>query len=83
MIHKNVEKIRKAKGVTMTHLASKLQLSLQGYRHIETGSVRLDAERLKLIGLVLNVDPGVFFDESLTESVIKRIEKETILTSTS
>jgi transcriptional regulator with XRE-family HTH domain len=73
-IHENVEKLRKAMGVTMTHLANKLDLTLQGYRHIATGSVRLDAERLKVIGNVLKVDPGVFFDEKLTDSVIKEIE---------
>jgi transcriptional regulator with XRE-family HTH domain len=84
MIRKNVEKIRKAKGVSMTHLASKLDLTLQGYRHIATGSVRLDAERLKVIGLVLNVDPGIFFDDNLTDSVIKTIEdKINYLTQTS
>jgi transcriptional regulator with XRE-family HTH domain len=73
-IHENVEKLRKAMGVTMTHLANKLDLTLQGYRHIATGSVRLDAERLKVIGIVLKVDPGVFFDERLTDSVIKEME---------
>lgn len=83
MIHKNVEKIRKSKGVTMTHLASKLDLTLQGYSHIASGSVRLDVERLKVIGLVLNVDPGVFFDDKLTESVIGKIEGTKILTKTS
>lgn len=77
MIHDNVEKFRKAKGVTMTHLADKLNLTLQGYRHIATGNVRLDAERLKIIGLVLDVDPGIFFDDKLTDSVILKINNET------
>lgn len=73
MIHLNVEKIREARGVTKTHIASKLNLSLQGYRHIASGSVRLDAERLKTIGFVLNVDPSIFFDDQLTDSVVKEI----------
>ncbi len=70
MIHTNVEKIRIAKGVTKTFLANKIELSLQGYRHIAAGSVRLDVERLKTIGRVLNVDPSIFFDDELTDSVI-------------
>ena len=70
MIYQNVELIRKAKGVTKTHLANRLNLTLQGYRHITSGNVRLDVERLKIISEVLGVDPGVFFDEKLTKSVI-------------
>jgi transcriptional regulator with XRE-family HTH domain len=73
-IHENVERLRKAMGVTMTHLASKLDLTLQGYRHIATGSVRLDAERLKVIGKVLKVEPGIFFDDKLTDYVINEID---------
>lgn len=81
MIHKNVEKIRKARGVTKTHLANKLDLTLQGYSHIASGDVRLDVERLKVIGLVLNVDPGIFFDDKLTESVIRDIDESLPKTS--
>jgi transcriptional regulator with XRE-family HTH domain len=75
LVHINVERIRKAKGVTKTYLAKKLNLSLQGYRHIASGTVRLDAERLKVIAEVLGVDPAVFFDNKLTESVINRLDK--------
>lgn len=78
MVHINVEKIRRAKGVTKTHLANKLNLSLQGYRHITSGNVRLDVERLKVIANVLGVEPAIFFDNELTESVIKEIEKNSI-----
>lgn len=78
MIHENVERIRKARGVSKTHIANCLDLSLQGYRHIASGSVRLDAERLKVIGLVLEVDPGIFFDKQLTDSVIEEIEANKI-----
>ncbi|MDH6351880.1 helix-turn-helix transcriptional regulator [Brevibacillus sp. 1238] len=73
MVHINVERIRKAKGVTKTYLANKLNLSLQGYRHIASGGVRLDAERLKIIADALDVEPAVFFDNKLTESVIERL----------
>lgn len=75
MVHENVEKIRIAKGITKTHIANKLKMSLQGYRHITSGEVRLDVERLKVIANVLGVNPAVFFDNKLTESVIKEIDK--------
>ncbi|MEK6455232.1 helix-turn-helix transcriptional regulator [Caldifermentibacillus hisashii] len=75
MIHENVEKVRKAKGISKTFIANKLNMSLQGYIHISSGEVRLDVERLKIISDVLGVNPGVFFDNKLTESVIKRLEE--------
>ena len=70
MVHENVEKLRKARGITKTHIAKQLNLSLQGYRHMMNGDVRLDVERLKIIANILGVNPSVFFDEKLTESVI-------------
>jgi transcriptional regulator with XRE-family HTH domain len=74
MVHDNVRRIREAKGVTKTHVASKLDLSLQGYTHIESGSVRLDVERLKVISKILGVNVEVFFDNEITDSVIREIQ---------
>lgn len=71
MIQDNVERIRKAKGVTKTHLAKKINMTVQGYRHITSGNVRMDVERLAVIAKELGVEPAVFFDDSLTESVIR------------
>jgi transcriptional regulator with XRE-family HTH domain len=73
MVHENVRRIRKAKGVTMTHLSKVLNMSLQGYRYLENGDVRLDVERLKIIAKTLSVDESVFFDNKLTDSVINDI----------
>ncbi len=75
MVHENVEKIRVAKGITKTHIANKLNMSLQGYRHITSGEVRLDVERLIIIASVLGVEPAVFFDNELTESVVRNLDK--------
>jgi transcriptional regulator with XRE-family HTH domain len=74
MVHLNVEKIRKAKGITKTHIAKKLGMTLQGYSHITSGTVRLDVERLKVIALIFNVDPAIFFNDQLTESVVLDLE---------
>jgi transcriptional regulator with XRE-family HTH domain len=76
MVHQNVERLRKAKGVTKTHLANQLGISLQGYRHITSGKVRLDVERLKVISDALGVNPAIFFDKTLTESVIKSLNRK-------
>jgi len=77
MVYENVEKIRIAKGVTKTYLAKHLNLSLQGYRHITSGGSRLDVERLKIIANILGVEIAVFFDNQLTESVVKEFLKPT------
>lgn len=72
MVRKNVEKIRIAKGVTKTYLAGKLGMSVQGYRHMVTGNTRLDVERLKIIADALDIEPAVFFDDKITETVISK-----------
>lgn len=70
MVYENVEKVRMAKGITKTHMAKRLGISLQGYRHIASGNTRLDVERLIIIAETLNVAPAVFFDDKLTVSVV-------------
>lgn len=74
MVYKNVAKIREAKGVTKTHIANALDLSLQGYRYLESGETTLGVERLKIISSVLGVPVSVFFDDELTETVIDEIQ---------
>lgn len=73
MIHQNIERIRMAKGVTKTFLAKKLGMSLQGYRHITSGNVRLDVERAKIIADALGVEVSIFFDDKLTSSVVNKL----------
>ena len=73
MVKENIEKIRIARGVTKSFLAKKLGLSLQGYRHIMNGCVRLDVTRLKMISDALGYESAIFLDDKLTESVIKQL----------
>ena len=70
LVHENVARIRKAKGVTKTAIAKRLGLSLQGYRYLENGESRLDVERLKIISRILDTKVEVFFDDELTNKVI-------------
>ncbi|KAA0547684.1 helix-turn-helix transcriptional regulator [Bacillus sp. BGMRC 2118] len=76
MVHLNVEKIRKSKGITKTHMAKKLGLTIQGYSQITSGNVRLDVERLKVIAQIMSVDPAIFFNDELTDSVINDFESK-------
>ena len=56
-------------------MAKGLGMSLQGYRYLENGSVKLDVERLKVIAKLLGEDSAIFFNDKLTKSVIDRIER--------
>lgn len=73
MVCENVCKLRVAKGISKVYVASKLGISLQGYSYIENGKVRLDVERLNIISKIFEVDPAIFFDNELTEMVIKEL----------
>ncbi|NOU95318.1 helix-turn-helix domain-containing protein [Paenibacillus sp. LMG 31456] len=73
MIYENIERLRKVRGITKTKLAKELDISLQGYRHIAYGNVRLDVERLQVIAKFFNVEPAIFFNTELTENVIKEL----------
>lgn len=73
MVIENIEKIRKAKGIQKKYIAEKLNLSPMGYSHISKKGCGLTAERIKIIAEVFKVDPGVFFDDKLTDNVIKEL----------
>jgi len=75
MVHENLKKIRIAMGVTQSHLAKKINVTGMTYGRIENGESKLDVERLKVISIALGVEVAVFFNDKLTESVIKEIEQ--------
>lgn len=75
MVHENLKKIRTAMGVTQSHLAKKINVTGMTYSRIESGESKLDVERLKVISITLGVEVAVFFNDKLTESVIKEIEQ--------
>ena len=75
MVHENLKKIRIAMGVTQSHLAKKINVTGMTYSRIENGESKLDVERLKIISIALGLEVSIFFDEKLTESVIKEIEQ--------
>lgn len=69
----NIRRIREARGITKTFIANALGMSLQGYRYLENGDVRLDVERMKKIASLLCVDSGVLLNDKRTESVIDNV----------
>lgn len=75
-VYENIMRIRKAKGVTKTFIAKQLGVSLQCYRYLENGDVRLDVNRMQKIGKILGVQSAVFLDDGLTDSVVRERGKE-------
>ena len=76
MVIENIEKIRIAKGITKRKMAELLGFKTpMGYTHLSRGTGCLTAERIEIIAKVLGVEPGVFFDDKLTQSVVDEIEK--------
>ena len=69
----NIRRIREARGITKTFIANALGMSLQGYRYLEDGDVRLDVERMKKIASLLCVDSRVLLNDKQTESVINSV----------
>jgi len=73
MIYENVKRIRIARGVTKRHVANGIKVTEMTYGRIENGNSKLSAEHLKVIATILGVPVATFFDDKLTESVIKEI----------
>lgn len=74
MVCDNIRMIREAKGVTKTHLAKGLGMSLQGYRYLESGQVKLDVERMIRIAQLLGVNSAVLLDDEQTRSILNEIQ---------
>ena len=70
-VYKNVAKIRQAKGITKTAVAKSSGNEFTRISVFRKRRSRLDVERLKLIAKKLGVNCFVFFDDKLTNSVIK------------
>jgi transcriptional regulator with XRE-family HTH domain len=71
LVRDNIEKVRKAKGLTKTFVGKQVGLTCQGYRHITTGSVRLSVDYLLKIADVLDVPPAVLLSDELTDRFIQ------------
>ncbi|WP_164685023.1 helix-turn-helix domain-containing protein [Brevibacillus reuszeri] len=69
LVHERIEQIRIEKGITKSFLAKKLGMSSMGYHYLSIGRSPISTDRLQVIAEALGVDPRVFFDPKLNESV--------------
>jgi len=65
---KNIEQIRKRKGITKTHIAKRCGKSVPWYADISKGRRRLFVGDLLSIAEALEEKPEIFFDQELSET---------------
>ncbi|MEK3674653.1 helix-turn-helix domain-containing protein [Paenibacillus sp. FSL R10-2771] len=66
---KNIEIIRKSRGVTKAHIGSSCNKTGAWYGDIVKGRRRVYLNDLLLIAAALNVDVKIFFDQKLSETL--------------
>lgn len=78
-IGENIRKIRELKGYSQEYMANKLKISQRAFSHIENNNNKIDAERLKSIAEILEVnvldilafnDKALFTNMHFTQSSI-------------
>ncbi|WP_168205915.1 helix-turn-helix domain-containing protein [Geobacter sp. FeAm09] len=67
--------LRKRQGLTQEQLAEKIDVTFQQVQQYESGSSRLNADRLQAIAQALSVPVGSFFGEEETEATLTAEEK--------
>lgn len=71
-VQNNVKLLRKSTGISQKAVAQSLNLSEMQYWRIENEQTKLDVDCLYEIAKILNIHVDIFFDDKLTEIVIKR-----------
>lgn len=74
-VHSNVRKIRLAKGIEQKRVYEHLGITRQAYNKFEKHGMGSDTDKLDAISKVLGEQPGIFFDDKLTDAVIRKINK--------
>ncbi len=67
---------RKAKGLSQSDMANKLNIVLKTYQNIESGLTRLDIERLKQIAALIDLNLSSLFNPTGGSAIEKDTEKE-------
>lgn len=71
-LQNNIKKIRQSKGVKQKSIAEFLGVSQMRYSRLENTNKSVDPIMLEKIATFLDVDVSIFFNDKLTESVIKK-----------
>ena len=74
-VQENIKKIREAKGITQTSVEKYASLSEMQYYRLEKEAKKIDPNVLFYIAKFLGVDMNIFFNDELTDNVIKDFVK--------
>jgi transcriptional regulator with XRE-family HTH domain len=62
-LHERIRSLRKSKGVSQTHIAKELNMSVSGYNMKESGKRPINTDELQAIAKTLGVSASIFFDD--------------------
>jgi len=66
-IGRKIAEVRKQKGLTQKHIATKINRTPQWLSNIERGVRSISADELAQVANILEVSPSIFFDKTCTE----------------
>ncbi|MDP4108030.1 MAG: helix-turn-helix transcriptional regulator [Bacillota bacterium] len=75
LVHDNIRKVRIAKGIKQCHVYESLGITRQMYHLFEKQGKGNNAEKIEAIANILEEKPGIFFDDKLTDAVIRKVTK--------
>ena len=73
-VQENLKRIRMAKGVTQKAVADHIGIGEMSYSRFENDAKKVDATLLFKVSQFLGVDIKIFFNDKLTESVVKDVK---------
>jgi transcriptional regulator with XRE-family HTH domain len=77
-IGSKIKKIRELKNFSQKYMADKLNITQSSYSNLECGKMKISEERLKDIGLLLEIDPELIkqFNESFVYNLSPNISNQ-------
>lgn len=66
-IHDKIRTIRQSENYTQEYIAEKLGIDTVNYGRMERGKAKLTVDRLLEICTILNIEPGILFQNTLRE----------------
>lgn len=64
-LNERIRVFRKSKGISQTHMAKELKISVSGYNMKELGKRPITTTELEEIAKVLGVSASIFFEENV------------------
>ena len=66
-VGRKIAEVRKQKGLTQKHIATKMNKTHQWLSNIERETRSISADKLAQVANILEVSPSIFFDKTGTE----------------